>query len=139
MCVADALSRNPIFPPRLYSSPDEENPYFPFVEEVQRSKFKVQPVKLPNGENLESLLDNSVESNFIKTINVEYNADTEDDWQKPNAQLRKRGRPIRALPSQNSKVIIEDEISPAIIKTRILLIILHKLIATKAITSELLS
>lgn len=72
-------------------------------------------MKLPNGENLESLFDNSVESNFIKTINVEYNADTEDDWQKPNAQLRKRGRPIRELPSQNSKVIIEDEISPAII------------------------
>lgn len=109
MCVADALSRNPIFPSRLDSSPEEEDPYFPFVEE------KVQPVKLPNGKNLESLFDHPVESNFIKTINVEYDADTEDDWQKPHAPLRKRGRPIKALPSQNSKVIKEDEISPAII------------------------
>lgn len=109
MCVTDALSRNPIFPSRLDSSPEEEDPYVPFVEE------KVQPVKLPNGKNLESLFDNPVELNFIKTINVEYDADTEDDWQKHHAPLRKRGRPIKALPSQNSKVIIEDEKSPAII------------------------
>lgn len=54
------------------------------------------------------MFDNHVESNFIKAINVEYDADTEDDWQKP-------GRPIKALPSQNSKVIIEDEKSTAII------------------------
>lgn len=38
-----------------------------------------------------------------------------DDWQKPHAPLRKRGIPIKALPYQNSKVIIEDEKSPAII------------------------
>lgn len=76
MCVAGALSRNPIFPSRLDSSPEEEDPYFTFVEE------KVQPKKLPNGKNLESLFDNPVESNFIKTINVEYDANTEDDWQK---------------------------------------------------------
>lgn len=54
MCVADALSRNPIFPSRLDSSLEEEDPYFPFVEE------KVQPMKLPNGKNLESLFDNPV-------------------------------------------------------------------------------
>lgn len=61
------------------------------------------------------MFDNHVESNFIKAINVEYDADTEDDWQKPLVPLRKRGRPIKALPSQNSKVIIEDEKSTAII------------------------
>lgn len=45
MCVVDALSRNPIFPSRLDSSPEEEDLYFPFVEE------NVQPVKLSNGKN----------------------------------------------------------------------------------------
>lgn len=45
MGVADALSRNPIFPSRLDSSPEAEDPYFSFVEE------NVQPVKLPNGKN----------------------------------------------------------------------------------------
>lgn len=61
-------------------------------------------MKLPNGKNLKSLFDHPVESNFIKTINVEYDADTEDDWQKPHAPLRKRGRPIKAL----SPAIIND-------------------------------
>lgn len=56
MCVADALSRNPVFPLRLDSRPEEEDPYFLFVEE------NVQPVKLPNGKNCESFFDNPVES-----------------------------------------------------------------------------
>lgn len=62
------------------------------------------------------MFHNPVESNFIKTINVEYDADTEDDWQKPHAPLRKRGsRLVKVLPSQKSSVITEDENSPAAI------------------------
>lgn len=55
ICEADASSRNPKFPSRLDSNPEEENLYSPLVEK------KVQLVKLPNGKNLESLFDNPVE------------------------------------------------------------------------------
>ena len=43
ICVADALSRIPKFPIKLESSPEEEDPHFPYVKEHPKS------VTLPNG------------------------------------------------------------------------------------------
>jgi hypothetical protein len=83
MCVPDALSRNPVFPTTLDSSPEEEDPYFPYVQE------DVKPVRLPGGQTLDSLIKIPVESNFIKTVNIEYEADTEEDFQD---SLRKTRR-----------------------------------------------
>ena len=100
MCVADALSRNPKFPAVMESSPDEEDPHFPYVSEKTS-------VKLPNGDNLHSLLQtanndtNVVQANFLKVAPCEYDADTEDNLAHlPLKQKRKRHRVLE--PKQSS-------------------------------------
>ena len=73
MCVPDALSRNSNFPTVLSSSPEEEDPYFPYVQE------KPTTVKLPDGSRLEDLIQTEPKSNFLKVAQFEYDADTEDN------------------------------------------------------------
>lgn len=84
MCVPGALSRNPNFPTYMESSPEEDDPYFPYVSE------KPCAIRLPNGEDLANLIptrDNDChtercnEVNFMKTVisPVNYYADTEDN------------------------------------------------------------
>lgn len=91
MCVPDALSRNPNFPTYMESSPEEDDPYFPYVSE------KPCAIRLPNGEDLANLIptrDNDCHTercnkvNFMKTVisSVNYDADTEDnlpDYDRP--------------------------------------------------------
>lgn len=72
MCVSDALLRNPAFPTTLDSSMKEKDLYFPCVQE------EMQPVKLPGGQSLYSLIKASGESNFIKTVKIENDSDTKD-------------------------------------------------------------
>ena len=78
MKVPDALPRKPEVSENVSSSPDEKDPYFPYVVE------KLKDGKLPNGEPLSSLL-RTPRLNFVKVINHnipdEYDADTEDNFQ----------------------------------------------------------
>lgn len=72
MQVPDALSRNPEFPSVLESSPEEDDPYFPYVNE------KPTTIKLPTGDTLQSLLNQNEVSNFI-AVDTHYDGDTEDN------------------------------------------------------------
>jgi hypothetical protein len=82
MVVPDALSRNTEFPTMLSDSPDEEDPFFPYVDEPPRS------ITLPNGQQLSSLLNaNDLCANFIDVHDV-YDADTEDNIEYPAVALK---------------------------------------------------
>lgn len=61
----------------MEASPDEDDPFFPYVSEPQTS------ITLPNGQCLKSLLSQDlVCSNFVNVENV-YDADTEDNLEIP--------------------------------------------------------
>ena len=89
MCVPDALSRKTVFSENIDSSPEEEDPHFPYVQE------KIKEGTLPSGETLSSLLKQKSAVNFVK-LSVkndfeEYDADTEDNF--PFAKDKNRLRP----------------------------------------------
>jgi hypothetical protein len=81
MQVADALSRNHWDNPRdkydQVVSPDEDDPFFPYVTENTGN------IKLPTGQNLVDLLHNSdsdrvFECSVVQIQDPEYDADTDD-------------------------------------------------------------
>jgi hypothetical protein len=76
MVVADALSRTSKFPTTLDESPDEDDPFFPYVDQPPSS------ITLPNGQNLVSLSTNEPCNNFLN-VHKEYDADTEDNIDYP--------------------------------------------------------
>lgn len=82
MVVAIALSRNPEFPKMLSDSPDEEDLFFPYVDEPPSS------FTLPNGQQLSSLLNaKELCANFIDVHDV-YDTDTEDNIDYPVVAIK---------------------------------------------------
>jgi len=106
MILPDALSRCHPAPGLsvMGSSPEEEDPHFPSIEE------KVPVVTLPNGDTLSTLLLNRVsELNHITSTqshqnpSYDYDADTEEDKEEVQRKWIKRRSSTKSLESNKSR------------------------------------
>jgi hypothetical protein len=110
MQVADALSRNHWDNPRdkydQVVSPDEDDPFFPYVTENTGN------IKLPTGQNLVDLLHNSdsdrvFECSVVQIQDPEYDADTDDVIESSNCKKKVK----RKYTFQNECVNAADTVS----------------------------
>lgn len=107
MVVPDALSRNSKFPTMLDASPDEDDPFSPYVNDPPKS------ITLPNGQSLKTLLaQDRICCNFVNIENV-YDADTEDNIDIPNAKMALISNDIRFPPkwshTRMTKINFDEE------------------------------
>ena len=111
MQVADALSRNHWDIPRdkydQVVSPDENDPFFPYVTENTAN------IKLPTGQNLVDLLHNSdsdrvYECSVVQIQDPEYDADTDDVIESSNCKKKVKRKYICLNECVNAADTVSD-------------------------------